>query len=163
MKQLHYIGLDVATMAGIAKWIPEINVAVVDEMKGTPNHQLQYIINSVLPPKEMAVETIFVLEKPFHFQNANTTRSLLERYGFIKYSLLGFGYQVREPNLNSARAWLGVRDKQGVFDHYVPHLNSGRMLTSNHTDALLVAMYEAQQDGFTVEWSSLQIMQGVFA
>jgi hypothetical protein len=131
--------------------------------KGTPIKQAEYIVTHLVAEPVLNIEPVFCLEMPHHFQNANTTRSLLERYGYIKNVLLGAGFKVREPNLNSARAWLGVKDKQAVLMHYIPYFAGGAILTSDHADALLMAQFQASKDGIEPKWEELKIYQGEYA
>ncbi len=143
-----FVGLDIATTTGIAIYIPSKNVAAVGLSKGLPGHQLDEIISMTIPlPKEF-FHLNYVLEEPHHLRNAKTALSLISRYGYLKYSLMGLGYGVSEVNLNSARAWLGTKDKQGTHLFFTEYF-VGSYLTSDHTDALAVALYEANLRGKT--------------
>jgi Holliday junction resolvasome RuvABC endonuclease subunit len=91
--------------------------------------------------------TTYVLERLHTFRNANTTRSLLERYGYLKYLLQSGGYRVEEVSPRMARKHLGLVEKEEVYE-YFKKLYTGLRLTSHMTDALAVALYQADRDGY---------------
>lgn len=156
-----YIGLDIATISGIAIYSPLKHAAVVGQSKGEPIYQLDDIIAKSVPKNLVGYSIQFVLEEPHHFQNATTTRSLISRYGYIKYSLMGLKYPVYEVNLNSARHWLGTKTKKETHLLFTQYFR-GDFLTSDHTDALAVAMYKAHKDGYarsTLDLNDFTIFQ----
>ena len=83
-----YIGLDIATVTGIAVYKTTFNKAEVIQYRGSPLSLMSFIRDKVLDLGYY--KPIFVLEEPLHFRNAIVTRSLLTRYGFIKYSFMDY-------------------------------------------------------------------------
>jgi hypothetical protein len=154
-----YLGLDTATVTGVALLNPVSNSAIVYETKGIPNLQYKFIDN-LLKGIEVTckahVETI-AMEELRNFRNAKVTRSLLGRYGFILWSLRGMGYEVQEIAPKVARAKLNFRDKESVFRGFIPYLTSSLPFTSNHADALALALYVALMDGYECKLESLKI------
>lgn len=152
-----YIGLDTATTTGISLYIPKDNLSVVTLKKGNPIEQLDYILDRINGdfPK---VGYTFVLERQHYFRNAKSIRSLVERYGYLKHSLLREGYRVEEVSPDAARKTLGVKGKQGAFD-YLFDFYEGCNLTDDHTDALAVALHQAKEDGCTPpQWDGFRIV-----
>lgn len=139
-----YLGLDVAQTTGIAYYSGDS--AKVTDVKGYPYNQFKLIARLIRKRLEYDEEVVVVMEQPVHFQNAKTTRDLLQRYGYLKWSLLHTGCKVLEVNLNSVRSFLKCRTKQSVFelmlDFYV-----GSRLTDDMTDALACCLYQAHIDG----------------
>lgn len=156
MNNIIYIGIDVANMCGIAYYNPDTHKAVVYEKKGTPVAQLGAINQVIKRHKGDSVNIYFVLEKQFSFQNAVTTRSILERYGFLKWSLLACDFDVWEISPSSARNFLGVkynpytaketkRKTHELLRSYV--IDFPDAFSNNHSDALAVAMKQANANG----------------
>lgn len=142
-----YCGLDIAKTTGLAVWYPEKHFALVTHVKGTPIVQLKCILAAI--PKELfgeVLEPVFVLEKIFHFRNANTTRSLLERYGYMKHSLLDRAARVEEAHPLAARRLLKARSKGQVLRMLQAY--SGECMTQDGADALAVAIFQAHKDGW---------------
>lgn len=102
-------------------------------------------------------ECIFVIERLHSYRNKTTVRSLLERSGYIKWSLTAQGYKVLEASPDMVRSHLGVNGKVTMFDKLLPYYN-GKRLTADHTDALACAMYQAELDGWSVDWKRLDIL-----
>lgn len=149
-----YVGLDTATVTGVAFWNPRMQVAAVVEFKGSPVEQLHSILGE-LPYKK--ADVVFVLEKLYNFRNAKTTRSLLERYGYLKYTLIERGFRVEEVHPRMARNFLKVATKEDVFRYFIPFYRGNLYLSSNHTDALAVALYQADCDGWGLLTASMEI------
>lgn len=145
-----YVGLDTATVSGIAMWSPILHVGLVLQTKGTPTELLLCISELVLSKLNENIEPIFVLERQHNFLNANTARSLLERLGYIKYSLLSIGYTVHEAGTAEVRSFLKCKTKEETFRFFHP-IYRGNALTDNHTDALALALYQADQDGYVFD------------
>lgn len=82
------VGLDIATSSGIALYDGE--KICVTTFKGTPVELVDYI-ESIIPQNSTVI-----IERHVHFLNANTTRSLLERLGYVKYSLIKNGHAVSD-------------------------------------------------------------------
>lgn len=159
-----YVGLDVAGTTGVSLFFPRQNEAICFSIKATPIEQIQEVIRNSLRIKQQYniqhednTDLLFCFEKVFHFRNAKTTRDLVERYGFMKYTLLHGRYRVVEVHLRSARSWLGVKSKQENLMHFVPHY-MGSMLTSDHADATSCALYQAHLEGHTVDWSTFRLL-----
>lgn len=156
-----FIGLDVAERMGVATWNPQLNKAYVHVAKGSPIHQLDYIFKEVLVEPEPLVEEpkfIFVIERLHNFQNKNTVRSLLERTGFIKYSLISAGFRVEEVSPLMARAYLGVSTKENLRVKLEQYFTGIRM-TDDHSDALAVALYQASLEGYQLDFRKLTIQE----
>lgn len=146
-----YIGLDTATRMGVA--IVQGEKVGVMEIKGDPFTQW-CALRSLLMSCEPAA---LVFEKQHNFLNAKTTRNLLERYGFLKYSLLSLHYRVEEVSPKVARHALGVKTKQEMLQLLHPYYHGSRKFTDNHADAAAVALYQMCQDGGKINLECLQI------
>lgn len=158
MNRRLYCGLDVATKLGIALWNPLENVAHVEMVKGEPVDQIIRVLEiaGFGGMEEVPPELVFVMEILPSFQNARTTRSLLERYGYIKHTLKCTGFPVMEVNVSSVRHSLGVSSKMQVFDYFLPHY-MGTHLTTDHTDALAAAICQSMVDLYPYDKDSLLI------
>lgn len=158
MNRRIYCGLDVATKLGIAVWNPLENVAHVTMVKGEPVDQIVRVLEVARVDWEdvRAPELVFVMEILPSFQNAHTTRSLLERYGYIKHTLKCTGFPVMEVNISSVRHNLGVSSKMQVFNYFLPHYK-GKYLTTDHTDALAAAVFQSTVDLYPYDKDSLVI------
>lgn len=156
-----YVGLDLATVSGLAIYIPNNPIAIVHQHKGNAIQQLNtikkllnvYIYNT---NNKNNNSYIFIIEELHTFRNGNTTRFLLEMTGYIKYSLIDSGYRVVDVAPSEVRKYLGTKDKKGTLDFFLPRY-TGSNLTNNHTDALGLAIYQAAQDGHIEDFSNLQI------
>lgn len=161
MKSKVYLGLDTAIISGIAVWYPLTFKAYVVQVKGTPPETFGYLCQKVMPLIVKEQPTV-VMEKLTHFRNADTTRSLLERYGFIKYSLMCNyqGLRIEEPTTSLARGNLKVKDKEDVFK-LLSQYYQGAYFTDNHADALSVAIYQSVNDGIPFRLDKLCINSGL--
>lgn len=151
-----YIGLDTATVTGVAFYQPAFNIASVYETKGTPIEQWRFVNKKAFALKHLTIN--FVIEKQHNTLNMNTTRSLFERYGYIKWRFQEEGITLLEVSPKPARKVLNCKDKETLFRVCLPFL-VGSHLTSNHTDALAVALYVAHQDGL---WSPEKGMPTIY-
>lgn len=152
-----FVGLDVAEKMGVATWNPHSNKAYVDVVKGSPVDQLRYMTKVVLATDEGA-ELVFVIERLHNFQNKTTVRSLLERSGFLKYSLIACGFRVEEVSPLMARAHLGVSTKEDVRVKLEQYFTGIRM-TDDHSDALAVALYQASLEEYQLDFRKLTIQE----
>lgn len=152
-----YVGLDTAKWTGIAAWNPLVHAAEVVQVKGEPVEQLLFISQHILNYAAEHVEFIFVMEKQHNFRNATTARSLLERYGYLKYSLLSIGYEVREAGPHPVRKNICCKSKEETFRRFIPFYE-GDVLTDNHTDALALALWASAQDGYETNWIKMRIV-----
>lgn len=142
-----YVGLDVAETMGVALWHPKEERAEVFEVKGLPYEQME-----VLRKLEYDKRThVFAIERLTHMRNANVVRSLHQRAGYLKFSLLKEGCMVNEVNINSVRHLLETKNKRETHDVFLDFYQ-GDFFTNNHSDALAAAIYQANKDGFTFEW-----------
>jgi hypothetical protein len=157
-KSLVYLGLDLATISGIALWHPFTHTAEVVQVKGDPIETFAFLARVIMPLLGKFQPTV-CMEQSHHFINAKTTRSLLERYGFIKYSLMCNykGMRIEEPNLNSIRASLGARNKKEMMGILATRY-TGPYLTDNHTDALACCIYQSKEDGIPFTLGNLHIV-----
>lgn len=149
-----YVGLDTATITGVAIWMPKTHRALVSQVKGTPIEQLIYIKEQL---EAIRGEVVVVMEQMHYFRNAKTIRSLVERYGYLKYTLLEAGYRVEEVAPRVARSHFGAAGKEEMFRLFMPYFD-GTALTSNHTDALAVALKQACDDGENFNLEALEIL-----
>lgn len=139
-----YIGLDVAQTVGIAVY--DGDSAKVTDARSYPYIQLILIVRLAQKYILGGYLITFVMEQPVHFQNAKTTRELLGRYGYLRWSLIHNGYDVQEANLNSVRAFLKCKTKRAVFDLMLP-CYSGLSFTDDKSDALACCLYQAHKEG----------------
>lgn len=139
-KHLYYIGLDVAETMGVAIVDDQSDTHVVTSYKATPIRQLEYIIGGLLRQFNSDDEPYFVIERMHHQRNMRTVQSLAQRIGYLKYSLLAFGFACIEVGTSEARSLLGAKNKVDTLDYFVPFY-WGFNLTSDHTDALAVALW----------------------
>jgi hypothetical protein len=136
MNYTAFVGLDVAETMGIALYFPYSDEAHVFEYTGDPIEQLRYL-TSIL---ELITEPLICMELMHHFRNAITTRSLMGRYGYLKWSLKEIGYSISEISHQVSRSYLNATTKKMTHDL----LKQGNSkITENHTDALAPAMYGA--------------------
>lgn len=157
MKPYIYIGLDIATTTGIAIYNPMNFKAEVVQYKGEPVQLLGFLKTYVLHGSYH--DSTFVLELPSSFRNAIVTRSLLTRYGFIKYSLMDYNYLPVEVNLNSVRSYFQCKNKGEVKSYFKKMYRGKKTFTDNHSDALAVAIYQSVMDGFDYSPLRLQITE----
>ena len=153
-----YIGIDIATVTGIAIYNPIDNISYVIQYKGDPIQLFGFITHNLLI-MESPLYPIYVLELPTHFRNATTTRNLLERYGFIKYSLMNYNHLPVEVNLNSVRAYFSCKTKANVKSLFLPKYQGNKKFTDNHSDALACAIYQSVKDGFGYAPGALKILE----
>ncbi len=153
-----YIGLDTAAKLGYAAWRPEDNLAQVALFKGEPIEQVVEILDStrLLFKEEELLDVVFVMEMIHSFQNAVTTRSLLERYGYIKHTLRSTGFPVVEVSPSPVRHFLGAAGKREVYDLLKPYYK-GERLRDDHTDALACALFRSNLDGYEFKLDDLVI------
>lgn len=158
MSEVYYIGLDPAERTGICLWNPVTHDAIVDVAKGGPLQQLNFLTNLMrgLPTEG---RYIFCYEELHHMRNAHTTKLLSERTGYLKYTLLQRGYRVEAVQTNSARAWLGVKDKEGVRKAMQKRCN-GFNISDDEADAALVAIYQSHLDGIMANYYGAVIKKG---
>lgn len=151
-----YIGLDMATTTGIAVYHPEVEIAWCYLHKGTPIELADKVGRLITYVRKVNIwptdNITFAVERLHLVRNMNTVRSLLERYGYIKYNLLAAGYEVLEYGPLPPRKFLGKEftTKEEVFT-FMRQEFKGPLLTSNHTDALAQALYAAHKQGFLPE------------
>jgi hypothetical protein len=152
-----FIGMDCAIVGGVACYDPNEHIALVTELKGTPLNHLQQINALLILLKGWSLrDKVFVFETLVHFRNAVTVRSLLERTGFLKWSLTGVGFETYDVDPNTARKFLGTGTKEATLKFFAPNFK-GSFLTNNHTDALAIALYKANMDGYTPNFKQLKV------
>lgn len=106
------IGLDIAEKMGVVYHYHGSNTYNCTTYKGTPIEQMQMLEDVV---GEDISGSIVFYEQLNTFVNANTTRSLLHRAGYLKNSLLRLGAsKVEAVNAIAARKFLGCKDKKSV-------------------------------------------------
>jgi len=127
------VALDVATSMGVCYFRIQDNKFYCTTYKGTPIEQLRTLFDVL---GDDVNECLVIIEQLNDFMNANTTRSLLERIGYIKNSLLRVGAEIKMVNAMSVRKYLGVKGKEGVRE-----LFSEYNLDSDQSDALAVMLY----------------------
>jgi hypothetical protein len=158
MKLTTYVGLDSASIGGVAFYDPTEHKAVVAEIRGDPLNQLVQLngLIKAVVPKMRQNDLVFVFELLVHFRNAVTVRSLLERHGFIKWNLKSVGYKVQEVDPNVVRKFLETGTKQKTFDFFFDFFD-GCNLTNNHTDAIACAMYQAHLEKYEPNWKKFRV------
>lgn len=88
------IGLDLATVSGVAlAWSPNECVYVAS-IKGDPIVQLDQIRDMIIEYRRGGENVNVIIEQHVHFRAAKTTRSLIERIGYTRYSLYNDGHNV---------------------------------------------------------------------
>lgn len=126
------VALDVATSLGVVYKHPN-GKFYCTTYKGTPVQQLEMLLDVL---GDDVTTCLVIIEQLNDFMNANTTRSLLERIGYLKNSLLKVGADIKMVNAMSVRKYLGVKGKEGVKE-----LFSKYGLDSDQSDALAVMLY----------------------
>jgi Holliday junction resolvasome RuvABC endonuclease subunit len=135
-----YVGLDLATVSGVAIIDSEAIEAVLFEVKGTPYEQLKKVLN-FLDIQSIDKDNVkWSIEQIHTFLNAKTVRSLLERKGFVMWTLIGNGFEVEEVSPRVARYRFGFKGKKDAMAQMEPIIDSP-LLTDNHVDAFAVALY----------------------
>lgn len=161
MRASVYVGLDCAETMGVAYLRYDVErgpVAQVTEIVGTPLEQLKGI-NKLMVREDTANTAsplLFVFEQQHNFRNAITARSLLERQGFLKWTLTSLGFQVADVSPDVARKYLGTGSKGGTLQFF-REISDDIKLTDNHTDALAVAVYRAYIDGLDLRPEAISL------
>lgn len=148
-----YIGLDTAKVMGLAWYDKVTHTASVVEVTGTPIEQLASLDTIGIQDDDIVT---FGFERLHVFVNAATIRNMSERLGFLKWALIAGEYQPKEVGPGEARALWNVKGKAGapiLLDPFARPM----MLTTNHADALLVALFLAHQDDPTLVLYGLKI------
>ena len=145
-KHRTFIGLDLATTAGIAVWIPEEGTARAYTTTGNPIRQLEFLHRRVFD--NSLIEPIIIgIEQLDCFRNAKTVRSLLERIGYFRYSLTATRlFDVVEVRLSPTRKYYGFKDKMEVLKFFQKYTKTPRRLTNDMSDALLIAVWLGHQE-----------------
>ena len=128
------IGLDIATSMGVCFYNGTNFVCTT--YTGTPIEQLETLQDVV--GEDLKGAKIYI-EQENTFRNANTTRSILHRVGYLKNSLEKIGAEIVMVNAMSARKHLGAKckaDVSGLFSKFG--------LNSDESDALAVLMFGEQ-------------------
>lgn len=134
MNKKMLVGLDVAEKMGVVYSVYGSGRYFTTVYRGSPVEQLQ-MLEDVLG-EDVKGACIFY-EELNTFVNANTTRSLLHRVGYLKNSLLKLGAERVEPvNAISARKFLGLPTKTEVGDFFKPW-----GLTQDEADAMAVLLF----------------------
>lgn len=125
------VALDVATNMGVV--YKKGKQFFCTTYTGSPIEQLE-MLQDVLG-EDLAGVTVY-MEQENTFRNANTTRSILHRVGYLKNSLERMGAEIKMVNAMSARKFLGVKGKENV-----KQLFSDFNLSGDESDALAVLMF----------------------
>lgn len=141
------VALDVATSMGVCYFKIQDNKFYCTTYKGTPVEQLRMLLDVL---GDDVHKCLVIIEQLNDFMNANTTRSLLERIGYIKNSLLRVDAEIKMVNAMSVRKYLGVKGKEGVKE-----LFSKYGLDSDQSDALAVMLYGLDLDPKVLEEGSV--------
>lgn len=127
------VGLDIAGSMGVVYNNFGSGVYNATTYVGTPIEQLQ-MLEDVLGD---LTNVIVFFEQLNTFVNANTTRSLLHRVGYIKNGLIKLGVQKIEPvNAMAARKFLGFKNKKQVGAYF-----KDWGLNQDEADAMAVLLY----------------------
>lgn len=109
------IALDIARSCGVAV-LYKNNVVKVTTIVGTPQQQLSALIDLIGENKNFTL----AIEKLTYFRNANTIRSLLERSGYLKFSLIE-KYEISSVHgisATNARKSMKLKSKKGVLNFF---------------------------------------------
>lgn len=131
---LMIVGLDIATSTGVCYYNGKVFSCTT--YKGTPDYQLQTILDVL---GEDVKGSIIYIEQMNKFLNADTTRSLLHRVGYIKLTLEKMGAHVRMVNAMSVRHFIGAKNKQEVAAMFAPF-----GLNGDEADALSLVLFGEQ-------------------
>ena len=127
------IGLDIATKTGVAVQVaPGKYFATV--YQGTPQEQLDMLVDVL--GEDVVGGSTFYVEQLNTFVNANTTRSLLLRSGYLCGTLKKLGGEIEFVNAVSVRKHLGAKKKEDVQRMFVTF-----NLTSDEADALACLLF----------------------
>jgi len=143
-----FIGLDVAKRCGVAVLKRE-GEYFTTVYTGTAQEQLDMLLD-VLGRNEVRGSTFYV-EKLNTFVNADTTRSLLLRAGYLTGTLERMGGKIEFVNAMTVRKWLGAKDKAAVKARF-----AAWHLTDDEADALACLMYGLQNSTVTGVMSGTQ-------
>lgn len=143
-----YVGLDTAKNMGVAFYRPDNHCVMTLELKGNPLQQLSSLKALIANHEKIETELVFVFERLHNFLNANTTRDLLTRYGFLYYSLLQAGATVCEVSPRPARSALGMVSKSDAHAKLIKRCtDSHARFSNNHSDAIVCAIYQSILQG----------------
>lgn len=123
------IGLDVAKKLGVA-YLVAPNQILTTVYEGSQLEQVSWLLDVL---GTFSGHEFFV-EKLNSFVNANTTRSLLLRTGYIQGKILEAGGTVTYVSAPQARKLQGVKDKKGM-NALMPNL------TNDEADAVAVLLF----------------------
>lgn len=139
--ELTFVGLDLATTAGVAFLSEDLSSCRVYEIKGNPFEQFYQIQQMISDdPAVWGIEELHI------FRNAKTVRSLAERSGFIKWMLKGvLKEKVMMVQVSRARKFIGAKSKEDARDMMQLLVKGNDQITDNHSDAVLVAMMVAKE------------------
>lgn len=153
-----FIGLDIAQTMGVAVVTSDSPTILLAEVKGEPPEQ-EAVLAYLVSRYKSSYRQHFILEMPSHFRNAKTTRSLIERYGYLKYTLVTYDMDVNEFSPPVIRSALGLpnrkRDVLQYFREMFPAY--AQFLTDNHTDALATAIAGAMYMGEELDLAHPQL------
>lgn len=129
-----FVGLDIAEKMGVVYNRLNSGIYYCTTYKGAPVEQFE-MLRDVLGDE---LESVVVFYEELNtFVNANTTRSLLHRAGYLKNSFLKFGVKKVEPvNALAARKFLGFKDKKSVGEYF-----SKWKLNQDEADAMAILLF----------------------
>lgn len=140
------VGLDIATSTGVCYYNGKSFACTT--YVGSAVHQL----NMLLDVLGNVRGSTFYIEQMNSFVNADTTRSLLHRVGYIKLSLEREGAIIKMVNAMSVRKFLGVKGKAGVQELFKEH-----NLNGDECDALALVLFGEQIKPENLEVQCLRI------
>ncbi len=123
------IGLDIAKRMGVAVLAGNNRIDTV-AFSGSPQEQYDFLFHFLGD----ITGSMFYVEKLNHFVNANTTRSLLLRTGYIVGSLENWLCDVEYIIATQARKYQGVKTKQEAQALF-PNVSG------DEADAVIVLLY----------------------
>lgn len=138
------VSLDIATNMGVIYHQRDSGVYYATTYKGSPVEQLEMLLD-VLGDDVKGVSVFY--EELNTFRNANTTRNILHRVGYLKNSLLADGAEFQPVNAVQARKFLGFKDKEAVGKYF-----SAFGLNQDEADAMVVLLFAKAQ--------SLDLLEG---
>lgn len=141
------VGLDIATSTGVVYYNGKVFSCTT--YKGTPDYQLQMILDVL---GDEVNGSIIYIEQMNKFLNADTTRSLLHRVGYIKLTLEKLGASVKMVNAMSVRKFIGAKNKEEVKAMFAPF-----GLNSDEADALALVLFGEQIKPGNLEVQCLRV------
>lgn len=142
--------IDPGATMGFCNYIGE-GTYIIGSVKGNPIEQLDFVESMLSHFFKDRDEIVIAFELMQHMRNAKTIRSLSERVGFLKYSLIDMGYETVEVSTPAARKHSGVKNKveantycQTMVDLFGRGFD--KPVSQDMSDALILAIFHFEAD-----------------